>query len=193
MLRYSCESLRAQPAFAEDWTKQWGSHPHTPLLTDPRARSISDPFMHTCPTSLGLLFWEGPLDSHDFPNLRVDPSPQTSRHSQDLSCYAARWCCTASLSSSLCHLYSSTGWKKTQPFYHTSTSFVTQAIKRCSRYCALDHGIHQRLSDLDEFKLWFFSSSKNIVSCLFGNRRRGRTQTGMITSVILRAKLWVVR
>lgn len=43
-----------------------------------------DPFMHTCLSSLGLLFWEVPLDSHDFPSLRVDPSLQASRHSQGL-------------------------------------------------------------------------------------------------------------
>lgn len=78
MLWYPCESHRAQPALAEDWTKLWGGHPHASPLTGPGLEAFltHSGTVFTCLTLFGLFFWEGTLDSHDFPRHIVDPNSQ---------------------------------------------------------------------------------------------------------------------
>lgn len=84
--------------------------------------------------------------------------------------------------------------KTSQPFFHTSTSFVTEATPRIVAVIVIWATVFSGdIPDLSEFKLRLLFSSTDTVSYCFENRKGGRTQTGMITLIILKAKLRVVR
>lgn len=97
------ESPTPQLAFAEDWTKLWGDHPPALALTGPGVGLFLTHICTVCIclTLVRLVFWEGPLDSYDFlrSQLRVEPSVQVTRHSQELSLHAAIQCYTAPMCS----------------------------------------------------------------------------------------------
>lgn len=201
VLWYPCESPTPHLlAFAADQTKLWGDHPPASPLTGPRGGSSSDPLIHSAhlPNFSGPGFW-----GRAFRELWLfEVPPQSGSQSQGQQtqprpvspcCYMVLYC--PNMLSFLVMSIPVLAEKKTsQPFFHTSTSFVTEATPRIVAVIVIWATVFSGdIPDLSEFKLRLLFSSTDTVSYCFENRKGGRTQTGMITLIILKAKLRVVR